>query len=122
MFTVTRVGPNRIDITYSGKLDSDEMSAALDDLVSNTEDIDNGRMLFRVGEFVLPTLGAIKIELSRWPSMFGFIRQFRRCAVVAEQRWLKTIAEVEGALIPGVTIKGFGLDEEAAAEAWLAED
>lgn len=83
MFTVTPNGPNRVDIEFSGKLDSDDMRAALDELVAKTEGIENGRMLYRVGDFALPTLGAIAIEFSRLPSMFGLIKKFDRCAVLA---------------------------------------
>jgi len=122
MLTVTPNGANRVDIEFSGKLDSDEMEAALDELVSKTEGIEHGRMLYRVVDFKLPTLGAIAIEFSRLPSMLGLIRKFDRCAVLADQDWIKKISELEGALIPGVDIKAFGLDEEAAAEEWLADD
>ncbi len=120
MFSVTPNGPNRVDIEFSGKLDSDDMKAALDELVTKTEGIENGRMLYRVGDFKLPTLGAIAIEFSRLPSMFGLIKKFDRCAVLADQDWIKKISEIEGALIPGLEIKGFSPDEEEAAEAWLA--
>ena len=121
MFTVKTNGPNRVDIEFSGKLDSDEMKAALDELAVKTEGVEHGRMIYRVGDFKLPTISAMVIEFSRLPSMFGLIRKFDRCAVLADQAWLKTISELEGALIPGLEIKGFALDEEAAAEAWLAE-
>jgi len=120
MFSVTPNGPNRVDIEFSGKLDSNDMKAALDELVTKTEGIENGRMLYRVGDFKLPTLGAIAIEFSRLPSMFGLIKKFDRCAVLADQDWIKKISEIEGALIPGLEIKGFSPDEEEAAEAWLA--
>ena len=122
MFTITPNGPNRVDIEFSGKIDSDQMKVALDDLASQTEGIEHGRMLYRIHDFKLPTLGAIGIELSRLPSMFGLIRKFDRCAVLADQNWLKKIGEIEGALIPGLEIKGFDPNEEEAAEAWLAED
>ncbi|MDH3431620.1 MAG: STAS/SEC14 domain-containing protein [Gammaproteobacteria bacterium] len=122
MFTVTPNGPNRVDIEFSGKLDSDEMKIALDELASKTQDIENGRMLYRVGDFQLPTLGAIGVELSRLPAMFGLIRKFDRCAVLADKKWIKTVSQIEGALIPGLEIKGFGPDQEAEAEAWLAGD
>ena len=121
MFSVTPNGPNRVDIVLDGKLDSDAMKVALDELVENTKDIKNGRMLYRIGDFHLPTLGAIAIEFSRLPSMFGLIRKFDRAAVLADQTWIKKISELEGALIPGLDIKGFDLDQEAEAEAWLAE-
>ena len=121
MFTVERKDPNRIDIAFSGKLNSDEMRAALDELVEKSDGIEHGRMLYRVGEFRMPTLAAIGVELGRLPAMFRMIRRFDRAAVLAEQDWIKTISELEGKLIPGLEIKAFRPDEEAAAEAWLAE-
>ena len=53
MFTVTPNGPNRVDIELSGKLNSDEMKITLDELVYQTKDIKNGRMLYRVDDFAL---------------------------------------------------------------------
>ena len=40
-------------------------------------------------------------------------------AVVAGKEWLRKASEVEGALIPGLTIKAFDLHQEAEASAWL---
>jgi hypothetical protein len=122
MFRVTPNGANRLDIEFSGKLDSDDMKAAIDDMVGKAEDIEHGRMLYRIGDFKLPTLGAIGVELSRLPKLFGLIRNFDRVAVLADKNWVKTASEIEGALIPGLEIKAFDSDEEAEAEAWLAED
>jgi len=109
MFRVTPNGANRLDIEFSGKLDSDDMKAAIDDMVGKAEDIEHGRMLYGV-------------ELSRLPKLFGLIRNFDRVAVLADKNWVKTASEIEGALIPGLEIKAFGSDEEEEAEAWLAED
>lgn len=121
MFNVKRNGDNRLDIQFAGKLDSGGMKAALDDLVAKSEGIENGRMLYRIGDFDMPTLGAIGVELSRLPQLFRFIRKFDRAAVVAGKQWVRKISEMEGALIPGLTIKAFSSDEEAQAEAWLEE-
>jgi len=120
MFKVVRNGANRIDIEFSGKLNSDEMKVALDELFSNAKDIEHGQMLFRVGDFAFPTLGAIAVELSRLPEAFRFIRKFDRGAVIANKNWVKKASEIEGALIPGLEVKAFDLDEEAEAENWLA--
>ena len=65
MFKVTKNSPNRIDIDFSGKLNSDDMRVAIDDLLNNSKDIENGRMLYRLNEFDIPTLGALGVELSR---------------------------------------------------------
>ncbi len=119
MLQVMRNGENRIDVEFAGKLDSNDMRVALDELSQKSEGIEHGRVLYRVGEFALPTLGAVAVELSRIPQLFRFVRRFDRMAVVAGKEWVRKASEVEGALIPGLQIKAFDLDQEAEAEAWL---
>jgi hypothetical protein len=77
-------------------------------------------MLFRIKGYDLPTLGAIGVELSRLPEAFRFIRKFDRAAVLADKGWVRKASEIEGALMPGLEIKAFDLDEEAEAESWLS--
>lgn len=121
MFQVTRNGDNRIDVDFAGKLDSNEMRAALDQLTQQSEGIEHGRMLYRIGEFEFPTLGAMAVELSRIPQLFRFVRRFERMAVIADQEWVRRVSQIEGALIPGLTIKAFDSIKEAEAEAWLQQ-
>lgn len=121
MFSVVENGPNRLDIELSGKLDSDEMQAALDDLIGKAKGIEHGRMLYRIHDFDFPTLGAFRVEMSRLPQLFRLIRNFDRAAVLAGKKWLRTVSEIEGALIPGLKIKAFEPDQLSEAESWLAE-
>lgn len=121
MFKVSRPSPNRLDIEYSGKLDRETMNTAIDDLVAAMDGIEDGRLLFVVGDFEIPTFDAIGAELSRAGELLGLLRMFSRAAVLADQRWLQLIAQFEGMLVSGVDIKGFGHDEREAAEAWLAQ-
>ena len=120
MFKVTRKGVNRLDIELSGKLNAAEMETALDELVAKSEGIENGKMLYDVIDFHLPSLDAIVIEFSRLPSMFGLLKKFKRAAVLSDKTWLKKVSEFEGALFPGLEIKAFSRDQKAEAEAWLA--
>jgi len=120
MFRVTRKD-NHLDIEFGGKLDSDAMDVALNEFTAKSVGIEHGTMLYRVGEFKLPTTGAIALEFSRMPRMFGLMRRFRRCAVLADQAWIRKVSEWEGKLFPGLEIKGFPADAEADAKAWLAE-
>jgi hypothetical protein len=119
MFKLTQNGTNRLDIEMSGKLDTESMKVALDELLSRSEGIENGQMLFDVIDFHLPSLGAIAIEFSRFPSMFGFLQKFSRAAVLTDKAWLKKVSEFEGMLYPGIEIKAFGRDQKNEAEAWL---
>ncbi|MEA3278661.1 MAG: STAS/SEC14 domain-containing protein [Pseudomonadota bacterium] len=120
MFKVIQKGKNRLDIEMSGKLDSEEMKTALDELVSKSEDIENGRMLYEVVYFHLPSLGAIGIEFSRLPSMFLLMKKFDRAAVLTDKAWLQKVSELEGALCPGLEIKAFNRDQKEEAESWLS--
>ena len=98
------------------------MKSALDELVSKSNDIEHGKMLYRITDFHWPTLGAIGVELSRIPKLLKMVGRFDRAAVLTEKEWIKKVSEIEGALIPGLEIKAFALSEEADAEAWLSGD
>lgn len=119
MFKVKRISDGRIDVIYSGKLDSDAMKAGLDEILRTSEGIEHGRMMIHVGEFQMPTLGAMGVEMSRLPHLFRLIRRFDRAAVIAGQGWIRKASEVEGKMIPGLTIKAFDLHEAEQAEQWL---
>jgi len=121
MFKVTKKGKNRLDIEMSGKLDSEEMKLALDDLVSKSENIEKGKMLYDVIDFHLPSLGAIVIEFSRLPSMLGLMKKFDRAAVLSDKTWLKKISEFERVFYPGLEIKASNRDQKAEAETWLSK-
>jgi len=85
MFKVTPNGINRLDIELSGKLDAENMKVALNELIGKSENIENGKMLYEIIDFHLPSLGAIAIEFSRLPSMLGLMKKFYRAVV-----WRKT--------------------------------
>ena len=120
MFRITQNGVNRLDIEMSGKLNSEEMKIALDELVLKSENIVNGKMLYDVIDYHLPSLGAIGIEFSRLPSMFGLMKKFNRAAVLTDKTWLKKVSEFEGVLFPSLEIKAFDRDQKEEAEAWLS--
>ena len=122
MFKIERMSEHRVDIVMSGKLDSDSMRKALDELVKSCEGISHGKMLYDVVDYHLPTLSAITIEFSRLPKMLGLIRQFSKAAVLTDKTWLKRISELEGKLIPGLQIKAFERDNRTAAVQWLEEE
>lgn len=119
MLTVTKPEPNRVDLEISGRIDSDEMARGLDELLEKAQDVNAGLMLYRINSLAFPDLGAIAVEMARLPKLLGLLGRFDRCAVLSDAAWIRTTAEVEGALFPGLDIKAFDLAEDDAAEAWL---
>ena len=122
MFTVKRHSENRLDIEMSGRLDSEAMKIALDELVSQSSDIEDGTMLYDVVDFHLPSLSAIAIEFSRLPSMLGFLKKFRRAAVLTDKAWLRKVSELEAIFYPGLEIRAFDREQREAAETWLSQN
>ncbi len=120
MFEIVEKSPDRLDIAIKGQIDADAMRAGLDALVQKSDGMRGGTMLYRITDFSLPTLAAIGVELTQLPKLLGLVGKFSKCAVISDEGWIKKAAEIEGALIPGLKIKSFALDEETAAEAWLA--
>lgn len=118
MFQITRTG-NRLDFDLQGKLDREQMAAALDEFEIKSAGIEHGIMRYRITGFRFPSIGAFAIELSRLPLLIRVIRHFDRAAILADESWLRRVSEWEGKLIPGFEIKAFPLDEETAAEHWL---
>ena len=119
MLTVTKTGLTRIDVAIEGQVDADAMRRGLDELIARSEGISNGRMLVEAPEFVMPSPGAIAVELARLPKLLGLIRRFDRAALVSDSEWLRGAAEMEGAVIPGLQVKAFPLAARNDAEAWL---
>ncbi|WP_136439267.1 STAS/SEC14 domain-containing protein [Pacificoceanicola onchidii] len=120
MLKLTNPAPNRIDILLDGPVGANEMRDGLDAFVEMASGMQGGQILYRIPEFAMPSFEAIGIKMAQLPRLFGLFGHFSSIAVLTDSALLRTAAEIEGAVIPGIAIKAFELDEEAAAEAWLA--
>jgi hypothetical protein len=105
----------------SGKLNAKEVKIALEELVSKSKNIQNGKMMYDVIDFRLPSIGAIAAEFSVLPAVFGLLKKFDRTVILTDKLWLKKLSELEGILYPGLKIKSFSRAQRAEAEAWLNE-
>ena len=119
MFKVTQTGKDRLDIEMSGKLNAQEVKIAIDELTSKSKNIKNGKLLYDVVDFRLPSIGGIATEFSLLPAVFGLLKKFDRTAVLTDKAWLKKLSELEGLLYPGLKIKAYNRAQRAEAEAWL---
>lgn len=117
MLNITQNGTNRLDMELSGKLDSEEIKTALDELVAKSENIENGKMLYEVIDFHLPSQSSFHacVQCS------GLSESSIAPAVLTDKTWLKKTSEMEGTLSPGLDIKAFDRDQRAEAESWLSE-
>ncbi|WP_238840962.1 STAS/SEC14 domain-containing protein [Roseobacter cerasinus] len=111
-----------MDIELSGALDKELMRAGLNEVIEKSMDISDGKLLYVISDFEFPTIGALAVELSQLPELFGLLGKFDKCAVVTDVSWLRTAAEIKGAVIPSFQIKSFQLSDMVAAERWLDDE
>lgn len=121
MLHISKPSADRLDIELSGVLDADAMRDGLDSLIEMSEGINNGKMLYRISDFEMPTLGALAVEFQHMPKLFQLIGKFDKCAVLSDAGWIRKAAEIEGAVIPGLEIKSFTLSNAQSAEDWLSD-
>ena len=121
MFKITKKSDQRLDLELSGKLSKEEMKKAWADFETALMQIENGRILYRIYNFHLPSLGAIAIELRHLSEVPKILRKIDRVAVMTDTEWLKKVSEWEGKVLPGMDIKAFGLDQILDAEEWLGK-
>lgn len=121
MFKVNRIEDKRLNLEFSGTLSPEEMEVAIGEFIGAARGIEKGVMLFEIGEFNFPSLQALGVKISRIPTLFKLIRNFEKLAIITDKKWLQRAGELEGLLIPGLTIKAFNSSEKMKAEAWLAQ-
>lgn len=121
MFTIDKKSDDRVDLAISDTITREEMRDGLDALLEQSQGMIGGTMLYTISNLRMPDLSALAVEMRYLPRLFSLISRIDRIALVADQNWIRNMAQVESALIPGLVINVFEPGDEAAAEAWLAK-
>lgn len=108
-----------VRLTIGGKIDETEMKNGLEEFLRIVEAADKTDFLYTIEDFELPALQAIAVEFGYLPRLLASLPKIGKVAVVADQAWLRKAADIEGMLIPSLTIETFPSDAEAEAKAWL---
>ena len=109
-------GTNLVTIEFSGDLDAEEMTACRHELEKVQAEHGTLRILARYGDVELTHISprAYWEDLKNVP----LVRHVEKCAIVAHQRWIRTISDVAGKAIPG-ELRTFDWDDTDAARTWL---
>lgn len=67
------------------------------------------------------TLDAVGTSFKRGAGLFARIGRVKRYAVVSDAGWIRTLAELEGAVIPGLEVRVYRTAEREDALAWASE-
>ncbi len=112
-------GPDVVAFRVSGKVTADDIEQAW---ASIDAALDEGETIGLYAEIVDlggVTLDGLVKDLALGLKAIGEWRRLARYAVVSDARWLRTLATVEGKLLPGIEIRTYPMEEQAEAMAWL---
>ncbi len=121
MFEIAPVEGGIVELTVTGRIDADSMRDGLNALWGALEPVESARLLLLYNDWELPTAGALAVEFGQLGRALSILAKVDRAALVSNQDWLRRVAEIESALIPGLEIRTYVPEDEADARAWLAE-
>ena len=119
MLNIHQMEPGIVCIEVDGEIDAGAMEVGLNKLFELCEDMEGGKLFYRITNFKMPTLAALGVEFMMMPKLFQLIGKVDKAAVLTNESWIAKASIIEGALIPGLEIRAFDLDEEDAALAFL---
>ena len=109
----------------SFEIDGTVTAPDMDDLYNAVEKVTEGKgpvhicgEIHGVGGLTLDAIGA---SFKRGAGLIGRIARVKRYAVVSDIGWIKTVAELEGAVIPGMTVRVWPTAHREEALAWASE-
>ncbi len=108
-----------VHMSITGNIKPESMTQGLDwihELDAEDDDF-NLRIDMAQGEF--DDLAAISAEFKRVATVLRHSKSAKKCALMTDSMFLRNSAKVEGAVIPGLEVRTFDLDEETPAERWL---
>lgn len=114
--TTLSPGTNVVTIEFDGHLDAAEMAACHDALEKVVAEYGTIRLLARYGEIDLRHVEprALWEDLKNIP----LIRHVDRCAIVANQDWVRKVSDAAAVVLP-CEVKTYHVDELEAARAWV---
>ena len=98
--------------------DMDDLYAALEHRIDREGPVHVCGEIHGVGGL---TLSALRTNLSRGVAMLGRIGRVKRYAVVSDVGWIRTLAELQGAAVPGLSVRVWPVAQREAALAWASE-
>lgn len=80
-----------------------------------------GNLLIDVTSMAAFSWSAVLEELGHMPMLMKCFYGFDRIAIISDEKWIRTAARLESALLPGIVYQVYDDDEADAARAWVLE-
>ncbi len=119
---------NIVQMRVSGPIADDSLTAGLDwidsfqeNFESDPESHDNYALRVDMPKDEFEDLGEINRQFQKVGRVLRHAKSADKCALLTDSMFIRNTAKVESAVIPGLEIRTFALDETKIAERWLSD-
>lgn len=109
-------------MSIKGTMSQTALESGLDWMDQVSEANDNFNICVDIASNNFDDLSAARTEFLRVGRVLRHAPTAEKCAVLTDSAFLKNSAKVEGAVIPGLEINAFDLEEGSVAEKWLNDE
>ena len=106
----------------SGTVTQEEMAEGLGWFSEVAEANDNFNMCVDMAQSDFDGLGDVRKGFTRVADVLRAVPSVDKCAVLTDSMFLRNSAKVEGAVIPGLEIEAYKIEDIAPAVSWLKDE
>lgn len=108
-----------VHMSITGNIKPESMTQGLDWIHELDAEDDDFNLRIDMAQSEFDDLAAISAEFKRVATVLRHSKSAKKCALMTDSMFLRNSAKVEGAVIPGLEVRTFDLDETTPAERWL---
>jgi len=109
-------------MSVSGTVSQEEMAESLGWFSDVAESNDNFNMCVDMAKSDFDGLGEVRKGFTRVADVLRAVPSVDKCAVLTDSMFLRNSAKVEGAVIPGLEIEAYKIEDIAPAVSWLKDE
>ena len=106
-------------MTVSGVIAAESMKEGLEWVRGARGEREDFNIRVNMAKADFPDLSAVSKGFRGVADFLRAVPEASKCALVTDSMFIQNTAKVEGAVIPGLTIRAFNSDEEDYAAAWI---
>lgn len=121
MINIETIAPHAHKITVMAQFRQADVTPIVGFAKTRSEAGGGGNLLIDVTSMSDFSWSAVLEELGHLPALMKCFYGFDRIAIISDEKWIRTAARLESALLPGIVYQVYDDDEADAAHAWVLE-
>lgn len=119
MISIEPISDNAHEIAIYGAFTAEDMARLVAFVNEQNAAGRGGNVLFDLVSLADFTLGSVLGELAHVPALMQWVYRLDRIAVISDEEWIRSLARLESALLPGVVYAVYDEDQAGTARAWV---